>query len=77
MLGERICAFVISRGESLKPLALTRHLRSRGLASFKMPDQFIFIESFPETGIGKVSKKDLREQLKKIYQSAPSAGIKG
>jgi 2,3-dihydroxybenzoate-AMP ligase/pyochelin biosynthesis protein PchD len=77
VLGERICAFVIARTEGLKPLALTRHLRAKGLASFKIPDQFIFIESFPETGIGKVSKKDLREKLKQIYQSAPSAERKG
>lgn len=69
-LGERICAFVIPRTGGLKPLALIRHLKARGLAAFKMPDQFVFIERFPETGVGKVSKKDLRERLKQLHLSA-------
>lgn len=67
VLGERICAFVISRTGQTRSLALARHLRSGGLASFKMPDDFIFVESFPETGIGKISKKSLREELKKRH----------
>ncbi|MGF9564883.1 AMP-binding protein [Neorhizobium sp. JUb45] len=67
MLGERICAFAISRSGQTKALALTRHLRSRGLASFKMPDDFVFVANFPETGIGKISKKELREKLKQLH----------
>ncbi len=67
MLGERICAFMISRSGQTKSLALTRHLRSRGLASFKMPDDFVFVPNFPETGIGKISKKELREKLKQLH----------
>jgi 2,3-dihydroxybenzoate-AMP ligase len=69
-LGERTCAFVIARTGGLKSLALIRHLKARGLAAFKMPDQFVFIARFPETGIGKVSKKDLRERLKQLHLSA-------
>ncbi|AWB07831.1 2,3-dihydroxybenzoate-AMP ligase (plasmid) [Azospirillum humicireducens] len=76
-LGERICAFVILRDAGLKPLALTRHLRSKGIAAYKIPDQFLFLDRFPETGVGKVSRKVLREMLKQAYQAEPATGTEG
>ncbi|SHE92776.1 hypothetical protein SAMN05444320_1021, partial [Streptoalloteichus hindustanus] len=40
---------------------------------FKIPDRVEFVESFPETGVGKVSKKDLRalitEKLRRTTSS--------
>ncbi|MFE6133250.1 (2,3-dihydroxybenzoyl)adenylate synthase [Streptomyces sp. NPDC056437] len=60
-LGERACAYVILRpGAELRPAALRRYVRERGLAAYKIPDRVEFVETFPSTGIGKVSKKDLR-----------------
>ncbi|WP_406301436.1 (2,3-dihydroxybenzoyl)adenylate synthase [Streptomyces sp. NBC_00885] len=60
-LGERTCAYVILReaGE-LRPAALRRFVRERGLAAYKVPDRVEFVDVFPHTGVGKVSKKDLR-----------------
>ncbi|TQN60678.1 isochorismate lyase [Agrobacterium tumefaciens] len=40
------------------------HLKARGLAAF------IFIAQFPETGTGRVSKKDLRERVKQSHLHA-------
>ncbi len=37
-----------------------RFLRGRGLAPYKIPDRVEFVDSFPQTGVGKVSKKALR-----------------
>ncbi|WP_405604758.1 (2,3-dihydroxybenzoyl)adenylate synthase [Streptomyces sp. NBC_01410] len=60
-LGERTCAYVILREEAeLRPAALRRFVRERGLAAYKVPDRVEFVEVFPHTGVGKVSKKDLR-----------------
>ncbi len=61
-LGERTCAYVILRAdaEALKPVAIKKHVRERGLAAYKVPDRVEFVDAFPQTGIGKVSKKDLR-----------------
>ncbi|ATB27485.1 (2,3-dihydroxybenzoyl)adenylate synthase [Melittangium boletus] len=62
-LGERSCAFVIPRDTRPTAAALTAFLRSRGLAAFKIPDRIEFVDAFPQTGVGKVSKKDLRAAL--------------
>ncbi|MCS0637471.1 (2,3-dihydroxybenzoyl)adenylate synthase [Streptomyces sp. LP05-1] len=61
-LGERTCAYVILRAgaEPLKPVAVKRFVRERGLAAYKVPDRVEFVDAFPQTGVGKVSKKDLR-----------------
>ncbi|MFI1396002.1 (2,3-dihydroxybenzoyl)adenylate synthase [Streptomyces sp. NPDC020681] len=61
-LGERTCAYVILRaGAELRPAALRRFVRERGLAAFKVPDRVEFVDVFPATGVGKVSKKHLRQ----------------
>ncbi|GAA3728659.1 (2,3-dihydroxybenzoyl)adenylate synthase [Salinactinospora qingdaonensis] len=59
-LGERICAYVIPRGQAPERAELLGFLRRRGLAAYKIPDRVEFAERFPATGVGKVSKRDLR-----------------
>ncbi|MET8688448.1 (2,3-dihydroxybenzoyl)adenylate synthase [Streptomyces sp. NPDC004732] len=61
-LGERTCAYVILRAgaEPMKPAAIRKFVRERGLASYKVPDRVEFVEVFPQTGVGKISKKALR-----------------
>ncbi|WP_033826192.1 (2,3-dihydroxybenzoyl)adenylate synthase [Kitasatospora sp. MBT63] len=61
-LGERSCAYVILREGAERPRAaeLRAFVRQAGLADFKVPDKVEFVTAFPQTGIGKVSKKDLR-----------------
>ncbi|MBH1938266.1 (2,3-dihydroxybenzoyl)adenylate synthase [Streptomyces sp. AV19] len=64
-LGERTCAYVVLRegAEPVKSPALKKFVRERGLAAFKIPDRIEFAAAFPQTGIGKVSKKDLRAAI--------------
>ncbi|WP_224244039.1 (2,3-dihydroxybenzoyl)adenylate synthase [Hyalangium gracile] len=70
-LGERTCAFVIPRAAPPPPAtALTSFLRERGLAAYKIPDRVEFIDAFPQTGVGKVSKKALREALTRSPRNA-------
>lgn len=61
-LGERSLAYVILRAgaDPLKPVAIKRFVRERGVAAYKVPDLVEFVDAFPQTGIGKVSKKQLR-----------------
>lgn len=61
-LGERTLAYVILRtgAEPMKSVALKRFVRARGIAAYKVPDLVEFVDAFPQTGIGKVSKKGLR-----------------
>ena len=64
VLGERICAYVILRPEAREQAPtlpqLRAFLRGRGLARFAMPDLLRVVEEFPQTGVGKVSKKHQR-----------------
>lgn len=62
-LGERTCAFVIARGQPPAIAELRSFLRERGLAAYKIPDRFEWVDSFPHTSVGKVSKKALREAI--------------
>lgn len=64
-LGERTCAYVISADPAAPPTLpqLRAAMREAGLAEWKLPDVVKHMESFPETGVGKTSRKQLREIL--------------
>lgn len=64
-LGERICAFVIPRGEDKpRPPEVKAWMRGRGIAAFKIPDQIVFVTAFDQTAVGKTSRKELRARLR-------------
>jgi 2,3-dihydroxybenzoate-AMP ligase len=65
-LGERACAVVVTRTDVPRPTGavLRAHLRSRGLAAFKIPDRVVLVDAFPVTGVGKVSRAALRTALR-------------
>jgi 2,3-dihydroxybenzoate-AMP ligase len=64
VLGERACAYVIPRpGATLTFEELIAFLQSRQIAKYKLPERLELVESFPLTSFGKVSKKDLREDV--------------
>ncbi|MEU5897866.1 (2,3-dihydroxybenzoyl)adenylate synthase [Streptomyces venezuelae] len=74
-LGERTCAYVILRAdaEPMRPAAIRKFVRERGLAAYKVPDRVEFVEVFPQTGVGKISKKALRETALRETASTPSS----
>lgn len=63
-LGERSCAFVVPEGEKPRPVALKKWMRERHVADFKIPDQIVFVDSLQTTAVGKISRKQLRAQLR-------------
>jgi 2,3-dihydroxybenzoate-AMP ligase len=63
-LGERTCAYILPRGDAPRAPALKAWIRGRGLASYKVPDQIVFVDSFPSTNVGKISRKELRAALR-------------
>lgn len=63
-LGEKTCAYIVPRGETPRATTIRAWIRSRGVAAFKIPDQIVFVEAFPTTGVGKISRKQLRAALR-------------
>jgi len=72
-LGERSCAFIVPRGEVPRAIEISRFMRERGLASYKMPDRIEFIGQFPKTPVGKIDKRALRERVAAARAQAASA----
>jgi 2,3-dihydroxybenzoate-AMP ligase len=74
VLGEKICAYLILRPEAREQAPtlpqLRSFLRGRGLARFAMPDVLRIVEEFPQTGVGKVSKKHQRAEPEEQRQPA-------
>ena len=64
ILGERTCAYVmLRRGASLTLAELVTFLNAQQIAKFKLPERLEVVDAFPLTSVGKVSKKDLREDI--------------
>ncbi|KHL13779.1 UNVERIFIED_CONTAM: enterobactin synthase subunit E [Mumia flava] len=68
-LGERTVAFVVGEplANDLTAGSLTAHLRTIGLAGFKIPDRIEIVDRFPTTGVGKTSRAELRRALARGY----------
>lgn len=75
VLGERACACVVLRdGTELDLRALVAFLRDEHrIASFKLPERLEIFDKLPLTGVGKVSKKDLREIVGQRVAASPKA----
>lgn len=58
-LGERSCAYIMSRDSSLTLANVRDYLQRQGLALYKLPDQLEHIVSWPLTSVGKIDKRRL------------------
>lgn len=64
ILGERMCAYVIlRRGHTLTLNELVSFLMKEEIAKHKLPERLEFLDDFPLSPFGKVSKKDLTERI--------------
>ena len=73
VLGERICAFIFvheNKDVDLNERTLRRFLQAEGITTFKIPDQFIFLTSFPSTAVGKNNRRELRALLLEQYRTS-------
>ena len=70
VLGERACAYVIPRPDARPTLEdIVRFLSEvKRIARFKLPERLELRERFPTTAVGKISKKDLRDEIRRILR---------
>jgi 2,3-dihydroxybenzoate-AMP ligase len=61
-LGERACAFVVTRDESITLDDIREHLATLGVAKFKWPERLELVAWLPRSNVGKVDKRSLRER---------------
>lgn len=75
VLGERCCACIVPRGDDKPSLEeLCTFLREQKIATFKLPERLEYFARFPLTGVGKVSKRELRELVgQRPIEQSPSA----
>jgi acyl-CoA synthetase len=65
VLGERSCAVVVPRdGQTVTLADIVQYLRDAGLATFKLPERLELRDELPRNPLGKILKRDLREELR-------------
>lgn len=78
VMGERSCAFVMLRsGGTLTLAELTAFLQDKKIAKFKLPERLEIVDSLPLSGMGKISKKDLREVISAKLKSEGTLANQG
>ncbi len=55
----RIVAAFVKRGAPVSPEDLDRHCRASGLANFKRPRRYVFVEAIPKSPVGKLLRRKL------------------
>ncbi|GIJ68429.1 class I adenylate-forming enzyme family protein [Virgisporangium ochraceum] len=66
VLGEKVCAVVVPRpGESVSLDDLVGFLRDKRIASYKLPEYLRVRESLPRNPVGKILKRELRDDIAK------------
>ena len=64
VFGEKACAFVVTQpGERLDFDELIAFLKAKRIASFKLPERLEVVDHFPTSLVGKILKRQLREQI--------------
>ncbi|WDG32726.1 (2,3-dihydroxybenzoyl)adenylate synthase [Streptomyces sp. CA-278952] len=61
--GERSVAFVVCEGSAPGAREVAAHLKERGLAGHKAPDEVVQVPALPLTAVGKVDKAALTRRL--------------
>lgn len=66
VMGERACAYVILHANhTLDFRELSAFLEDKRIAKYKLPERLEIVPQFPATAVGKISKKDLRDDIKR------------
>ncbi len=64
VFGEKACACVITKGgQTLGFDELIAFLKSRQIASFKLPERLEVMDAFPISPVGKIMKRELRDLI--------------
>ncbi len=63
-LGERVCVYVVPRGNTDITLDDVRHaMADLGVAPYKFPERLVLIPELPTTKVGKIDKVALRADI--------------
>lgn len=63
-LGERVCIYVVCRDGMTLDLDEAREaMIERGVAAYKLPEHLVLVPGLPQTKVGKIDKKALREDI--------------
>jgi acyl-CoA synthetase (AMP-forming)/AMP-acid ligase II len=68
LLGEKLCACVVAmEGHELTLAAVVDYLRTgQRIAAYKLPEYLLPLTALPRNPVGKVLKRDLREQARAL-----------
>ncbi|HEY8700239.1 MAG TPA: AMP-binding protein [Arthrobacter sp.] len=73
LLGEKLCLFVtLKPGAELTLADVQDSLRRTGVAAFKIPEKLVVVDEIPTTKVGKINKKQLREDIAQLLQTSAS-----
>lgn len=64
ILGQRICACIITDNEEMDLGKLREYLQNNGVTEYKLPDQLEIMLTWPFTAVGKIDKEKLVEYIK-------------
>jgi acyl-CoA synthetase len=65
VLGERACAVVVPRpGQTVTLAEIVAYLRGLGVATFKLPERLELRAELPRNPLGKILKRELRDELR-------------
>jgi acyl-CoA synthetase (AMP-forming)/AMP-acid ligase II len=75
-LGELVCVCVAPKaGASVSLEDLVAYLRDeKRVASFKLPERFVLVDELPRNPVGKVLKRNLREQIRSLAGAPAQKG---
>lgn len=74
VFGEKACAFVIPQpGQQLAFDELINFLKLQHIASFKLPERLEIVAEFPISPVGKILKRQLRDQVANTLQQKGGA----
>ena len=73
--GEIVVAFVTPKDESLTEDAVRQHCK-QSLTGYKVPRIVVFKKDLPKTNVGKVLRKDLRDEAQQAYLARKGAASK-
>jgi long-chain acyl-CoA synthetase len=62
--GEVVALFVVKKDPALTEEALTEYCRKE-LTGYKVPKRIYFRDELPKTNVGKILRRELKDQLKK------------
>ncbi len=68
VLGEKVCAVVaLKPGAGLSLAEVIDHLRAQDIATYKLPERLTIVDALPRNPVGKILKRQLRDDIQKEY----------